>query len=136
MKKLIIIILLFSVFSCTTDTKSLSNVEVAKRYMEAIVKLDYKTAKKYASKEEFNSKKMGIDFLNFKGIDDYEFKMIKDSINGNISWIEYEDFISSKPVSMKLEKDSERGWIVVPRKDNEKSFFVKHIKFPTRKPVK
>jgi len=131
-----ITILLFSAFSCTKDTKNLSNVEVAKRYMEAIVKLDYKTAKIYASKEEFNSTKMGIDLINFKGIDDYEFKMIKDSINGNISWIQYEDFISSKPVSMKLEKDSERGWIVVPRKDNEKSFFVKYIKFPTRKPVK
>ncbi|MDO7136036.1 hypothetical protein [Algibacter lectus] len=120
MKKIALYLLIISFIGCN-QTK-LSHVDTAKTVVESFYKNENSTLEKYTTAESYQSF-MAIQALVAPGTTQVSnFKLIQESVNGNIAWVKFTSSYEDKPETFKLVK-VDGNWLVTEKKLNEKSPF-------------
>lgn len=120
MKKMIIYLLISLVLSC--GQTQLSYTETAKIVVESFYKNDNSKLKKYTTPESYASF-MAIQAMVAPDNDSSSnFKLIEETVDGDVSWVKFSTSYEEKPETFKLIK-VDGQWKVAEKGLSEKSPF-------------
>ncbi|WP_418603569.1 hypothetical protein [Hwangdonia sp.] len=116
MKKMILYLLIMLFMGCTQS--QLSHTDTAKVVVESFYKNDNSILKKHTTPESYASF-MSVQAIVAPGTDDASnFKLIKESVNGNTAWVKFSTSFEDKPETFKLEKVDGK-WLVAEKGTGE-----------------
>ena len=121
MKRTIIYSLILLFLACAGE-QDLSPAETTRIVVESFYKGDNPTLKKYTTSESY------ANFTSLQGMfaedksSDSNFKVVNETIEGDVAWVKFSTSYEEKPSTFKLVKADGR-WKVTERKPREKTPF-------------
>ncbi len=120
MRNSIFILILTTFISC--GESQMSPAETAEMVVESFYQKQNSDLKKYTTSESYESFLSVQElFIQENNVKESNFKLIRDSINGNNAWVKFTTAYEEKPETFKLIKD-EGMWKVTESGVREKMF--------------